>query len=211
MGRPGLLVRAHTRTSGVTLVETLIACALLVLVVGATLTLFVESLVYYSALDDANTLTQGGQIAMNRLCTELAESHAGSIQWNASPPGVVFASPKGADGRFHYDPSTNALLWQGYVCYYVGQVQGVRSLVRKELYFSSIPMALPTSPPSVPSTYNTAYFQAASLPVWVCPNVTSLSGSLNGAVELLTLQMTTQPSSSRANSMTVFTSVYPRN
>lgn len=192
----------------------LVTSILFVIVVGMVLTVFVECLQYYALTDDATTLTQSGQTAAMRIRDELEESDLYSIHIDTSPPGIVFATPRGPNG-FDFDPTTGALRWQRYVCYYVDTMRGVSTLVRKEIPISAVPSSLPTSPPLIPSTRYSAWFRAASLsPSWVCSGVTMIGLSdvpYSGLVSLQ-LQLGSAPlGSARANSLRIVTSVLPRN
>lgn len=193
----------------------LVTSFLFVIVVGMVLTVFVECLQYYAVIDDVTTLTQSGQTAAMRIRGELEESDLYCIHIDTSPPGIVFATPRTSDGRFDYDPTSGALRWQRYVCYYVDTVRGISTLVRKEIPIAAVPSSLPTSPPLIPSTRYSAWFRAASLSKnQVCSGVTMIGLSdvpYSGLVSLQ-LQLDSAPlGSARANSLRIVTSVLPRN
>jgi len=137
------------------LLEVLVAVVLLGLLLAGMYALLVASLRSWVFTANASELQQGTLTAASRLSWELAESNGGSFRVGTSPAGIVFASPRDSIGHVQYD-ATGSLLWRSYVCYFVGTVQSIPCMLRSEE-----PLGTPTAaPPSIPTTFTTAYFQS---------------------------------------------------
>lgn len=163
------------RSRGTTLVEMLVYCVLLGVLLTGVYAVLLAGVRNYAIGANATELEQAALKAATRLSRELAEGDAASFRVDSSPVGIVFASPRDSTdpkGRFAYN-SANRMLWQSYVCYYLGTANGAPALIRKVTPIS------PTvsSPPTIPSTLTSAWFAAQTgiAPTWTGFNVSGLS------------------------------------
>ena len=137
------------RRRGATLIELMIACALL----GGVL-LGVAQLVAaggrYLRVTDAKVDLQHFSIrAMGKLTRELSDSDQESYAFdNTDPAGpwLVFASPRNEEGHISFD-SVGRMLWPKQICYYVRTIDGTSCLCRKEKLYSPAPTAPPAPAP----------------------------------------------------------------
>lgn len=200
----------HGRRRGALLVEALISAFLLVVLLLVVLGSFVQSLQYHAQYDDANALTQRAVIASTRIRNELVDANRQSVHFDVTPPGIVFATPRGADGQYRYDLTTGDLLWRRYVCYYVDIAR--QRLVRKEEDIA----APPSTPPAIPINRTSAYFAASPLgETWTCAGVSALQASVavpSPAMVGVTLRLWSSPlGAARANRVEFAAAVLPRN
>ncbi len=142
---------------GLTLIETLIGAALLSLLMVVAHRLLIYSSHFAVQVRTTEEVQQASLTALGVLTRELAQSSPSSVA--AETNGVIFASPRGPDGQVAYDPITGAMLWQRWVCYAVQDLQGESRLARYEE-----PIVPPVqTAPSVPPTYDVAYFVGAGV------------------------------------------------
>lgn len=141
---------------GTTLVELIVACAVVGLVLAATLYLVTACYRYYVSNDAAVTLNDRVLSCSTRMHRELRDGNAGSCRLFTAPAGIVFASPRRADSSVAFDPDSLQPLWAKWICYYL-EPQGTEFLlIRKEEYWPSTA----DTPPPVPDSRSTAYFQS---------------------------------------------------
>lgn len=150
------------RKSGVTLPELLLSSALIGFVLISIYALLTAGVRYYKNSLTWIELQQDSLLSLVQLTKELGESNRQTVRIYPDPAGLVFASPRASDGVYEIDPS-GLPLWQKFVCYYVTDVNGVPSLIRKELTLVAAGYAGPQVVP--PVTFNsTAWFRDAKLP-----------------------------------------------
>lgn len=131
--------RAGSR-SGLTLVETLVAMALLGMVLTATYATLVLAMRYQQKHDDAMAVYQEALKSMNRMEQALALGSPDSIV--VEPEGFVFISAGRPEGPFEIDSSTGQVLWQKAVCFYVEE--GVLRMKEQTLAPTATLPATPT-------------------------------------------------------------------
>lgn len=148
-------MRAVRDRGGVTVLELLIATAVLGLILAATIAFVSACYQYYASNAAATGLNDSLLTCTTRMQREMRESHEGSVRIFASPPGVVFASPRKADSTISYDPDSLQPVFTKWISYYLEPAEHENLLVRKEHYWDT-----PTdTPPPVPDEASTAFFQ----------------------------------------------------
>lgn len=145
------------RRRGLTLPELLVACALASLVLTGLALLFVQSVRYHRALEVSLDLQQSNLAAMALLSRDLSEGNPASLR--TEPGGLVMASPRDLTGNLQVD-AQGRLMWRKYICYYLGPVNGVNCLVRKE---QALPVPLDTAP-ILPDSLTVLSFQTSPAP-----------------------------------------------
>lgn len=144
---------------GTTLIELMIASALILIVLSVSLSLIVSCLRYFRETDGAVAVHDTVLTAVTKLERDLKESNPGTFQIYTTPPGVVFASPRLPDNTIDFDDTSLQPLWQKRICYYLEatDVAGEFNLVRKEEY---LPVGdVSDTPP--PPTVDTAHFESS--------------------------------------------------
>ena len=146
--------RRHTAAS---LIELLIAAALIFLVLLCATQLLVSCFRHYREVDGAAQVHQLAVTSMMRMERALRDGSQASYQIFSSPPGIVFGSPRQGDGAFSFDPDSLQPLWPKVMCFYLEPEAGVRfRLVQKEEFLSTAE----DTPPSIDSSHSTAHFQS---------------------------------------------------
>ncbi|MEW6284122.1 MAG: hypothetical protein AB1758_36245 [Candidatus Eremiobacterota bacterium] len=149
------------RLAGASLIELVVASALVSLILLCTQQLIAGAVRYYRISTDTMEVQQNVLVSVTKLTTELGESSLMSVRVDLNPPGgVIFATPRDEEGNIKYDPASGKAIWKRLLCYYVEDVGGIPCLVRKEKQLT------PTDyPPIIAATETTAAFQAdPSLP-----------------------------------------------
>ena len=141
---------------GATLLELMIASALILIVLSVSLSLILSCVRYFRETDGAVQVHDTVLSAITKLERDLKESNPSSFQIYAAPQGVVFASPRLPDNTLDFDDTSLLPLWQKRVCYYLEPAGAEFNLVRKEEFLP--PASVSDTPP--PPTVDTAYFQA---------------------------------------------------
>lgn len=141
------------RSRGATLLEVMLSSGLMALLVTVALTVVVAISRYYQRTLTSYDLHQSALTGLTTLSREMSASHNGSLV--ASADGLVFAHP-----TLDTTVVPAVLVWDRWICYYQGTVQGEPALVRVEEPIS--PPA--TTPPAVPPGKTVAYFRSAGLP-----------------------------------------------
>ncbi|MEW6283399.1 MAG: hypothetical protein AB1758_32620, partial [Candidatus Eremiobacterota bacterium] len=147
---------SHPRR-GVSLLETLIAAGLLALLLTYVYQFLVAATRYQKGCMAALELQKQSLTGMSALTAELSESAYASVK--DDPPGLIFASPRDANGKVSYDGS-GRVLWRCWVGYYPDMVNGRPCLVRKTL-----PINPPGATPPSPDGQSTAAFRSLQSPV----------------------------------------------
>lgn len=145
--------------AGASLVELMIASVLIGIVLTATSRLIVACLQHSRDTESSVMAHNTALSSITLLERELKETNAASFAIFASPPGVVFASPRLPDNTIDYDDTNLQPFWQKWICYYLEPAGSEFNLVRKEEYF---PVAnITDTPPTPTAAENTAYFQGS--------------------------------------------------
>jgi hypothetical protein len=166
-----------------TLPETLIAAAVMSLLLSAVaLSFSLASSYFRSGLSD-QTLQSGAQMALRLMTADIAATAPKLVAHGTGPEGLVLASPYDSGGQFEVSPD-GGLLYQKWVCYYLDP-SGQR-LLRQEQPLSK-PSTTPAPIPTVPTMI------ALNTPRVVATNVTSLLFTINGAT--VTVRLTLQDAS----------------
>jgi hypothetical protein len=131
---------------GVTFVELLIYCVLLLLIIAAVYASFSIARDYYAAAQIETEAQQAAIDASLGVSQELAHAARNSIVLSESPAGVVFLSAKTDQGPFLHDQTTGALLWQRWVCIYLDT--GTHELKRVERLLSAPVADIPGTTPT---------------------------------------------------------------
>lgn len=118
------------------------------LTAGLYLTL-AGALRYLSVAQADQDVGQQGLLALKAVRKELLETSPATVRVSSDPSGLLFLSPRGADGRFQWD-GYGRLLWRKWVCFYLDG----ETLVRKE-------KSLPEPSPYPNSTGQTVAVMAA--------------------------------------------------
>ena len=202
--------RQHKNVSGATVIETLVAASILLLVFGAVYSVLRAGVRYLQQAEAYQTSQQQAVIGMRKMLSELQNSNLATINVNPPiapvppvAPGVdhlVFLSaesPGSITGAMAHDASTGALQWQKWVCFYRN---GNNELWRAEDALSS-PVTLPPSP--TPPDLLT--FQALSSPAArvLARHIDTLSFTLGATNNWIVIEL----SSRVATSSDKFTSV----
>lgn len=166
-------MRAESRSRGLTLVETLVAMALLGMVLSATYATLVLAMRYQQKHDDANTVYQEALRSMNRMEQELGLGSPDSMV--VEPEGFVFISAGNPDGPFELDSTSVQVMWQKAVCFYVDN-DGV--LLMKQQSFPATTTLPPT--PSLQSMIDNTSLPATRL----ADDVTELTVVADASAEL---------------------------
>lgn len=182
-----LPIRTRAADRGTTLVETMITSVVLLLVLGGLVTLLVHGARFSQAMAAATEVQDQALLASAAITRDLSEGSVGSFKVGSAPVGLIFGSTRGLDGLMLRDPD-GRLLWRKLVCYYIEDVDGVPSLVRKEEALG----APEANPPAMTDVQTTAYFQSLSAPhELVARHVTGLSASGQSPVTVgLTVEKT---------------------
>lgn len=166
-----------SRVRGTTLFETMIAAALVGLMMTYGFDILVAGSRYQKRVEVNAELDQAALAGMSLLVRELKESTSSAIVFGSN--AVVFASPRDPQGGFQYD-AAGRILWWKIVCYSVEEVNGVSCLVRREESLGSIPSS------TIPRVVQTPiYFQQSNLPSRVvASDVTAVDGLALTPVEV---------------------------
>jgi hypothetical protein len=148
-----------------TLVEISIYSSLLMMLMLAIYGTFAAAVKYFTVAQAQTDLQTAAQTAILHLVADVSESTSADVKVDTNPPGIIFVSPRDANGRFGSDNSGN-ILWQRWVCYYFDASAG--TIVRSTLGISPT-----TSPPT--NTYSTKYFQQLGSGRVIARNVTAFS------------------------------------
>jgi type II secretory pathway pseudopilin PulG len=141
-----------TSERGFSIIETLVACAILSFLLTGLYLLLVGGMRYYQQAQSYRTAQQDALVAMRALCEDMQDSRASCVMRDnaAADPYVIFVSaqrpyPNNA-GPIQHDPS-GQVSWQKWVCYYLDKTApGAGELHRTEQSFAPT-----TSPPAIPA------------------------------------------------------------
>lgn len=151
------------------LVEIAIVSGLLLVVSLGMLAVLTGAVNYYHATNATLDAQQGVLFGMNRISQELTEAHRDTVLMGQFPAAggadsrgwIIFASPRDANGNYQFD-TFGRLLWQKFICYYVGEVgppdDRTPALLRAEQYLEdlgTLPAIVPPSPRSFALTGDT--------------------------------------------------------
>lgn len=138
----------------------MIGMALLSLLAGLLLKIFLTGSMVYRKSTTTVALQQACLLASNEIGRELMQSTLGAIREDtANQEYLALASARDASGKVVYS-SGNLPLWQQFVCFYVDQPRDHKNLMRQN-YLILPPTAVV---PSVPATLTAAYFRSLSIP-----------------------------------------------
>ncbi len=186
---------------GATLIEALVCAVLFGVLLSATFAVLILGLRSYRTHLAMADLERDASTALGRAAAEVAESGASTVRVDAAPPGIVFASPRDAEGTVRLDADGH-MLWQKWVCVYV---DGAR-LLRKERPLDA-PQTVEPSPTSCESTQSfqesgeAAHMLAAGIVDLQASGIRPLRLALTGELKPL----------GRSNRIRVQTAVAPRN
>jgi hypothetical protein len=115
------MTSAHRHVRGYTLAEVVVFSALLLMFIYALYGVLVAEMRYQHIADAEVAAKQNGMQSMKDVVQYLSESRYKSVVWDTSTatPMLIFPTPRDANGVFHYDPATTALLWQRWLAVYV--------------------------------------------------------------------------------------------
>ena len=168
-------------SSGMTLVEVLVAMIVVGIVMSITLGVFVASRRYYQAGSSRVDAQSSAELALNRLTREIQESAPSGIS-TVTPGAVVLISARVSNTNqfaiYNGIPSGNNTppycgssltadagkpCWQKWVCYYLAPQPGssYQELIRVEGNPTGSFLPSTVIPPSIPSA---SAFQGAGLP-----------------------------------------------
>jgi prepilin-type N-terminal cleavage/methylation domain-containing protein len=129
------------QNKGMSLVETLVASALMSIVILAAIQLLVEGGRYLRINQQATDAQRAGLAILSQVGSGMQATRPDLISTDAF--GLVFATPFKEDGTVVFDSLSGELTWQGWVCFYYED----STVTRRER-----PLAVPTdSPSSVPT------------------------------------------------------------
>lgn len=200
----------RNRRRGTTVLELLIYSTILGLVMTGIYSVLIAGMRYFHTADTSVELQSNAMDALANISQQLAEGNGASCSIGTSPAGIVFGSPRDANGNFQFN-SSGSLLWQKYVCFYIDTVTlsgtSVSCLIRKE---EMLPAAQ-TTPPVIPSSKTTSYFRSANLPLLKLNlNITGLT--ISGANPLqITVTANKSDSAQTTNQVQVQTKILLRN
>lgn len=142
---------------------------------------------YFKSSMTTVQLQQDSLLALMWLTRELGESNPKTVATFANPPGVLFASPRDANGNIALD-TQGLVKWQKFICYYLEDRNGVSCLVRKEQMLDHPDIGLsppPIAPPAPRSFQTTAYYKNLGVPSrTVAQNVINLTATGISPLEL---------------------------
>lgn len=130
-GRPrSLFAPIASGRRGTTLVEVSIASGLLGLVVLCMYWVMAEGSRYVRVTNATIEIQEQALASLARLTDELAETNVNCLKVQ-DDVGILFGSPRDADGRLQFDAAGRPL-WMKLIAYYRDQIDGVDVFVRKE-------------------------------------------------------------------------------
>lgn len=150
------------RKSGTSLVEMIVALAILSLVLLAVYILMFNGLRYYQDSEAKLELQRQSLLAIHRVSRKVSETSRYSVETGTN--ALLFAYPRDDNGYLRFT-SDRSILWYRFFCYYLTTMNGQSVLVSKEF---SIPTP-PDSPPK-PSDFGLSVASVVadnSLPVRV--------------------------------------------
>ena len=100
---------------GATLLEVVIATAVMAIVVGLGLAILISGSRYLRTNEQAIEAQRSGLALVTRFHQELQSTAQSTIA--STSQGVVFASPFRDDGITEFDENSQQVLWQKWVCY----------------------------------------------------------------------------------------------
>ncbi|MBI3927403.1 MAG: hypothetical protein HY319_17830 [Armatimonadetes bacterium] len=105
------------------------------IVMIAVYAFFINGIRYYRTSNTNLELQRACLSALTQISNEIAEGSKLSFvtfrEGEADVPGIIFGSPRNAAGNVEF--SGQNIMWMKFVCYYRGEVNGVSTLMRKEL------------------------------------------------------------------------------
>lgn len=144
---------------GTTVIELLVACALLLFLMGCLYTLLVTGLHYFQQARAYQDVQQQSLVGLRSVLSELQDSRPGSWSYATAPvPHLIFlsASLENTVGPIQHDPASAEVQWQKWVCF---RLTGGK-LERTELVIT------PTiNPPALPAYGSFTFAGAGSRPV----------------------------------------------
>ncbi|MCA9792704.1 MAG: hypothetical protein KC910_12945 [Candidatus Eremiobacteraeota bacterium] len=142
-----------------TLIEVMVASALMLLLAAGTYSLFFNGVRFARDSEARLSLQKNLLGAVGLLGMELAESNPTSVRYDPIPAGVVFASPRNAEGSLAM-AGGGKLSWEKVIAYYIRE-DG--SLVRKEWMLDPY-VRQSGFPPALDAGFSTADLAAQPLP-----------------------------------------------
>lgn len=157
---------------GTTLIEVMVASAVLLMLMGSLYLLMTAGLRYFMQGRAYQTVQQQSLIGLRAMLAELQDSRRTDLEFSSVPvPHVRFLSPSppypNGNGPVQSDPSSGKILWQKWVCYRVFN----NELQRDEQIGAGLPSV--TAPAAIPG-YGTFDFTGPEFKV-VARNVTELN------------------------------------
>lgn len=162
---------SRARFRGTTVIEVLVACSVLMMLLGALYLLMVGGMRYFMQGRAFQTVQQQSLVGLRNVLAELQDSRRDSFQYSAAPvPHIIFLSaarPYPNAGHVQQDAS-GAVNWQKWVCYRVSGAE----LQRDEWVGPGLPS---TTPPALPG-YAAFNFTGPEMKV-IARNITELNCS----------------------------------
>lgn len=154
------------RRAGATLLEMLIVCGIVSIILVSVGNLIRAGVDYYFYSTTQLEVQRSGLLCLSILTQEFTASTYESVYTDNNPPnpGFVFAISKDTAGGSgpERSPSGN-LLWTDVVCYYIDDINGTRTLLRKEDALPGPPFS--NNPPdTIGLGYDIAHFQGLNDP-----------------------------------------------
>lgn len=110
------LKKPRARCRGLSLMELMISIAIVSLISVAAFRILNEGLQYLRTNQKATEAQSTGLALLTQIGSGIQGTGAALVR--NDPQGIVFASPAKDDGSVEFDPVTQTLLWQKWVCFY---------------------------------------------------------------------------------------------
>ncbi|MCA9797392.1 MAG: hypothetical protein KC910_36525, partial [Candidatus Eremiobacteraeota bacterium] len=148
-----------------------VASFVMSIVVYGAYQIFREGAQYFRTNQRAVDAQNSALVFLNKMSLEAVSAREDLIESYGAPyPGLVFASPTGADGKIHYGADSR-IIWKRYICFYYDSAE--RKVYRKE---EAVPGSTllpggggsvngdsnPASVASAMSSLDTSYFAATA-------------------------------------------------
>jgi hypothetical protein len=129
-------------------VEIMVAMAIFAIVMTSVAQIIRHTVRFYNTHVRAIEVQQQAIQAARWITQEMEEGSYQSVSSVFTPsPHVIFGSPRNLDGKL--EVVDGRMLWQKFVCYYVGTIKGDQVLKRGELLFQKAAQAPPPIPTSI--------------------------------------------------------------
>lgn len=141
---------------GTTVIELLVACVLLMFLMGCLYGLLVTGLHYFQQARAYQDVQQQSLVGLRSVMAELQDSRPGSWSYGTVPvPHLIFlsASLENTIGPIQHDPGSGDVQWQKFVCFRLFE----NKLERTELVTTPT-----TNPPALPAYASFTFAGAGS-------------------------------------------------